>query len=106
MNGIQILAPNAPTPFAPSLPDFVDLCPITFPTSLPILLHPKRSLVYDLFDLYHFKLCSTESFHKDIDLDTCSCKLCDDIADYYHRFVCPHLKELSPCQVMKKLDSQ
>jgi hypothetical protein len=63
----------------------------------------KRALVYDLFDLFHFRLCSQESFHKDVDPDICVCKVCNAHMDHFHRFDCPSFSSLSSCQTMKKV---
>jgi hypothetical protein len=106
MEGIRFTPPpDCPRPLsAPmTLPEYMSLSPVAIPPDLPIKGTAKRALLYDAFDLFHPHMCTDSSFHTKVDPDTCTCKFCDAAMDYFHRFACPNLTGLSPCQVLKKV---
>ena len=73
---------------------------------LPVLLEPRRALLYYFIDLHHHRLCKTNDFHIKPDV-TCECKYCGETAGHYlHHRRCPRLKDCSPTRLLYKILSE
>ena len=69
---------------------------------LPSNRDARRSLIYDLLDLYHPHLCLDGEYHKNIS-PFCICLFCSRRLDRFHYRECGLFAELSPFGRMKKL---
>ena len=72
---------------------------------LPVLSTPKRAVLYDSFDLFHYQLCNRKEFHTGsmVSEELCSCKFCGEPIAHFHHRTCYELKHLSLCSILKKL---
>ena len=108
LSGLKLIPPE-PHSSSPSrefilsnIPSHFWLSPVI--SDIPTLLIPKRALLYDAFDLFHFLLCNRKGFHTASSVDhNCLCKLCGMTALHFHHRICPLLQNLSLCAVMKLL---
>lgn len=109
MSGIKINNGQIPlsTPDPLALPEWMNLCPIPFPSAenLPILNTPKRALLYSALDLFHAQICSTRkcSHLSGNTLEPCICKLCNELIEAYHPMTCSRLRSLTVTARMKSL---
>jgi hypothetical protein len=71
---------------------------------LPILPEPRRAILYEKIDLVHFHLCNRREFHLEPDF-SCRCRFCGNNALHYHHRDCYILGPLSPCALLRKVQS-
>jgi hypothetical protein len=84
-----------------SIPSFFWINPVI---ELPRNPASRRALLYDVFDLHHTRLCIDGNKHPHPTM-WCLCKYCGDTVQRFHYRICSHVKSLTPCARMRKLEA-
>ena len=54
---------------------------------LPTLFYNRKKLCYEIYDITHLDICSTEKFHI-LNHETCICRGCGQKMYHYHQYCC------------------